>query len=721
MTRRTAGGDPSAALDGAFPIVGVGASAGGLEAFTQLLNRLPARTGMAYVLVQHLDPTHTSMLRESLARATKMPVVEAEDAMPVEADHVYVIPPNVEMGIASGRLKLTRPSAGARPHLPIDAFFRALSLDRGRHAIGVVLSGTASDGTEGLRAIKAENGFTLAQEPTSAKYSSMPQSAIAAGVVDAALTLPEIAAELVRLGQHPYVVAFEEEPTGDAAVLAKICAIVRRAEGVDFSEYKRPTFERRLARRMALRQVTTYADYLRLLERDSEEITLLYEDALIHVTSFFRDPEAFEALKKEVFPAIMNAKEPGAAIRIWVAGCSTGEEIYSIAIALLEFLRERGDDSDQRQHIQLFGSDASQLAIERARAGVYVESALRDVGDDRRRKYFVKIDGGYRIHKSVRDLCVFVHHDLARDPPFSKLDLVSCRNVLIYFDQPLQKRIVAMLHYCLSQPGFLLLGQSESIGSFANLFSPVDKAHKIFTRTPAPSTLHFAARTEHHPARRVAIGGRGPTREAPRPADAARHLDRLLLSRYVPPSVLVNDKFEVLQFRGDTGDYLRHAPGAPSSNLTDMARSGLMPSLRQALLKAKKSAAPVRVSGVQIESGASRKTCDVVVMPFAGVPDATEPLFVVMFEAPQAAKSERRRRRPRSSARLLARPTASRDSSTSSSRRKNTCKRSSRSTTARTTSSAPPTKSSCLATRSSRAPTRSSRPRRRSSSRPTRS
>jgi two-component system CheB/CheR fusion protein len=421
-------------------------------------------------------------------------------------------------------------------------------------------------------------------------------------------------------------------------VLAKICAIVRRAEGVDFSEYKAATFERRLARRMALRQVTNYAAYLRLLESEADEVTQLYEDALIHVTSFFRDPEAFDALKKEVFPAILAAKKPGAAWRIWVAGCSTGEEIYSIAIALLEFLRETVAEPEDGHRIQLFGSDASRLAIERARQGVYAESALRDVSDERRRKYFVKIDSGYRIHKAVRDLCVFVHHDLARDPPFSKVDLVSCRNVLIYFDQPLQKRIFGMLHYCLVHPGFLLLGQSESVGSFTQLFSPVDKAHKIFARTAGASALQFASRVDLEPARRVAMNARGSTSEATRPADAGRHLDRLLLSRYAPPGVLVNDKFEVLQFRGDTSDYLQHAPGAPSSNLANMARGGLMPSLRKALSQAQKTRAPVRVSGVEVDSGDRRKMCDVVVMPFTGLPDAVEPLFVVMFESTSRAR-----------------------------------------------------------------------------------
>src|SRR4029079_1666732 len=476
----------------AFPIVGVGASAGGLDAFTQLLRHLPTDTGMGFVLIQHLDPTHASFLREALAKATTMTVHQAEDGTAVEPDHVYVIPPDADISIHGGRLTLaSRAHEGRRSHLSVDGFLRSLSADRGSHAIGVVLSGNASDGTEGLRAIKAENGITFAQDPESARYGEMPRNAVNAGVVDAVLAIPDLARELVRLSRHPYVAAIESAPAdgdADVAVRNQILMVVRNAFGVDFSEYKLATVERRLARRMAVRRAEDEQAYLALLQGDPEEARALYEDILIHVTSFFRDPAVFEALSSQILPAILKAKPDGAPIRVWVAGCSTGEEVYSIAIALLELL-----DGSSRS-IQIFGSDLSEPIISRARAGLYSDASLRDVSDERRRRYFVKADRGYRINKTVRDLCVFVQHDLARDPPFSKLDLVSCRNVLIYFDQALQTRIIPSLHYALNQPGYLLLGHTESISGFGQLFSVVDKANKVLARTAHPSILRFAPR-----------------------------------------------------------------------------------------------------------------------------------------------------------------------------------------------------------------------------------
>ncbi|HUR49395.1 MAG TPA: chemotaxis protein CheB, partial [Acidimicrobiales bacterium] len=528
----------------AFPIVGIGASAGGLEAFTQLLAVLPPDTGMAFVLIQHLDPTHTSFLAEALAKATAMPVRQAADGDRVAPNCVYVIPPNAELGILHGQLTLLpRPDDARKFHLPVDFFFRALAADHGSQAIGVILSGTASDGTEGLKAIKAEEGITFAQDPKSAKFGGMPHSAIDAGVVDYVLAVAEIAKELVRLSRHPYVSLRATPPAkSDESTLNKIFLLVRDAVGVDFSEYKGATFERRLARRMALCHVETTQGYLVLLRQDPGEIRSLYEDALIHVSSFFRDRDVFEGLKTELLPQILKAKPEGGAIRVWVAGCSTGEEVYSLAICLLELV-----GSTEAHPIQIFGSDVSDKAIEKARLGVFAESAVRDVSGERRRRFFSKADAGWRVSKIVRDLCVFVRHDLARDPPFSRLDLVSCRNTLIYFDQPLQKRILLTFHYALNQPGFLLLGRTESISGFTQLFSPVDKSNKVFTRTAGRSLLQFAPRSETHPpARRVEVA----LPDQRRPVDVGKHLDRMLVARYAPPGVLINDRMEILQFRG---------------------------------------------------------------------------------------------------------------------------------------------------------------------------
>jgi len=630
-----------------FPIVGVGASAGGLEAFTYLLTELPADSGMAFVLIQHLDPTHKSFLSEALGKTTRMPISQVQNNETVEPNHVYVIPPDADVSIRLGRLLLVaRTDESARPHLPIDFFFSALAAERGSHAIGVVLSGTASDGTEGLKSIQAEGGIALAQDPKTAKFAGMPQSAVDAGVVDHTLPIPELAVELVRLSRHPYVVASEpavqpwppggeeeeeeeeekaeKAPTIDDTTL-KIIAVVKSHTGVDFSEFKTPTVDRRLARRMALRRIDGQASYLDLLKSDPDEVNALCEDSLIHVSSFFRDPEMFEVLKLRVFPEILKHKAEGAPIRVWVAGCSTGEEVYSIALTLLDFL----GDSPHPHAVQIFGSDVSELAIRGARAGRYADGALRAVSEEHRRRYFTKTESGFRINKNVRDLCVFVRHDLARDPPFSKIDLLSCRNVLIYFRPELQKRVVPTFHYSLNQPGFLVLGRSEHISGFGQLFFPFDKSAKVFARSLAASNLRFAPRVDLHAAQtRVKTMETDPRRGT----EVGKHLDSLLLARYAPPGVLINERMEILQFRGQTGAYLQPAQGEPQTNIVKMARGGLLAKLRSTLARAKADKAPVRTAGVEIDQGGVTRRCDLVVLPFAGLPDVKERLFVVLFE-----------------------------------------------------------------------------------------
>lgn len=701
---QAAAGSPGATVSprpprvAAFPIVGVGASAGGLDAFTQLLKHLPSDTGMAFILIQHLDPTHPSFLREALSKATKMPVTQPLDGTPVERNHVYVIPPAADITVRRGRLSLSpRTRSRHGQHLPVDFCFSSIAAERGSRAIGVVLSGNASDGTEGLRAIKAAGGITFTQDRKSARFPAMPQSAIAAGVVDHSLPIPKLARELARLSLHPYVAAPEPPlSAGDAAALAQILTVVRDALGVDFTQYKSPTFERRLARRMALRRMDGRAEYLSLLRRDPNEVRSLYEEVLIHVTSFFRDREAFEVVASKVLPAILKDKPAGAPVRFWVPGCSTGEEVYSLAILLLEALR------DSTRPIQIFGSDVSEAIIAKARAGVYAEAALRDVSDERRKRYFVKTDTGYRINKAVRDLCVFVQHDLARDPPFAKLDLVSCRNVLIYFQQELQKRIVATFHYALCQPGFLLLGRTESISSFDQLFSPVDKSHKIFVRKGGQSALRFAPRLEGRPTERhlVARDGSEPTQRAP---DVAKQVDRLLLARYAPPGVVINQKMQVLSFRGQTGTFLEPAPGAPQSNLISMARPGLLSALRPAIAQAARDMAPVRTSGVDVDHAGGTTTCDVVVVPLAGLPELKEPLFVVLFEDTRPATPEAAHAAHRRPVRAASDGAPLRKWSTSLRRRRSTCVRSSRSTIARTMISALPTRNWSRGTKSCRA------------------
>ena len=414
--------------------------------------------------------------------------------------------------------------------------------------------------------------------------------------------------------------------------------------GVNFAEYKRPTLERRLNRRMAVRGLDSVATYLALLKREPAEVRALYEDILIHVTSLFRDPEMFQLLRAHVFPEILTGKAEDTPVRLWVPGCSTGEEVYSLAICLLEHLQE-----NNRTHpIQIFGSDISDWAVQRARAGVYPETVLRDLSEKRRRSYFSKVDGGFRISKAVRDLCVFVRHDLARDPPFSKVDLVSCRNVLIYLDQPLQKRVLPMFHYCLNQPGFLVLGRAENVAGFDQLFVPVDKGQKIFARTSMASRLRFAPRRERHPAvaSRLELADGGP---AARPVDLAKHVDSMLLNRYAPPGVVVNDRLEILQFRGKTGSYLQPAPGEPQANVVKMARDGLLSALRTTIARAKKSKAPARAEGVEVDQEGFVRRCDLMVIPMSGLTETAERLYIVLFE-PAAATEKRPRSRAKPAA-----------------------------------------------------------------------
>ncbi|MEN9800416.1 MAG: hypothetical protein RL653_4113 [Pseudomonadota bacterium] len=629
--------DPAAARPkGApFPVVAVGASAGGLEALRQLFAHLPADSGMGFVVIQHLDPDQPSMLTRILEGATRCSVVEATSGMPVEPNRVHVIPPGSDLTIEHGTLALGRRQTTGRLHLPIDTFFRSLAEDGRERAIGVVLSGSGADGTEGLRAIKAEGGIALAQEPESAQFRSMPESAITAGVVDFRGTPEGIAHELVRLVQHPYVLApsrargEEEEPVADAdRGLGKIFKLVREHAGIDFSGYKRTTVMRRIERRMALRHAGALADYARVMRDDPSEARALAQDMLIHVTAFFRDAEAFAALKEQVFEELAQRKQDDEAIRIWVPGCSTGEEAYSLTICLLESLAARESDLP----IKVFGTDLSESAIDTARRGVYSEEALAEVSPERLSRFFDRVEGGYRVGKQVRDLVVFVKHDLTRDPPFAKLDLISCRNLLIYFDAELQRRVLPMLHYCLARQGYLFLGSSETITGFRDLFAAVDKENRIFVKLgdstrlvhPVPAGREAEARmTETRPTAR-----QQPAREAQRQAD------HLLLSRYAPPGVLVNERLDIVQFRGRTGDYLEPAPGQPQANVLRMAREGLAAHLHEAMERARADGSTVRKEGLRVRVGAEVRTVNLEVIPLAAAPASAERHFLVLFEEP---------------------------------------------------------------------------------------
>ena len=631
----------------AFPIVGLGASAGGLDALRQLFAHVRPSSGIAFVVIQHLDPDRPSMLTRVLEGVTGQRVVEAASGMGVEPNHVYVIPSGSDLSIRHGVLTLEPRQMTGRLHLPIDSFFRSLAADQESRAVGVVLSGSGADGTEGLRAIKAAGGIAIAQDPESAQFRNMPESAIAAGVVDFRGTPEQIAGELARWGDHPYIARrpVEGEPAAvqpdEDRALETILSLLHQQGGMDLSGYKRTTVLRRIQRRMAVRHVLALGDYAGVLRDDPAEARALAQDMLIHVTSFFRDPEAFAALKERVFQELIRRKgDGGGPIRIWVPGCSTGEEAYAIVICLLEAL----EDQQRRVPIKLFATDLSEEAIEAARVGFYSEAALADVSPERLSRFFEAVEGGYRIGQRVRDLCVFVKHDLTRDPPFAKLDLISCRNVLIYFDAELQRRVVPMLHYCLNKQGYLFLGQSESVTGFRDLFDPVDKEHRIFVKIGESPRLAYPLSTGGEAGTRV--GESAPTERHHPAREAQRQADHLALARYSPPGVVINDRLEVVQFRGRTGAYLEPPPGQPQANLLRMARGGLAAHLHDAVERAKAQSHSVRKDGLRVQSGSEVRVVSLEVIPLAALPDSAERYFLVLFEETDAAAKVEAARAP---------------------------------------------------------------------------
>ncbi len=618
-----------------FPIVGIGASAGGLEAFSELLHNLPEKTGMAFVLVQHLDPKHESALPEILGRTTKLSVKEVTDGTIVQPDHVYVIPANTGMVIQNGVLKLSARVLVQGQHMPIDNFFRSLAEKLGQRAIGVVLSGTASDGTEGCRAIKAAGGLTFAQDERSAKYDSMPRNAIHAGCIDFILTPKDIARELAGVARHPFVTRVlsrrEEEFRGMVGSdLDALFGLLRQSTGVDFTNYKHTTLQRRIRRRMSAQKVETLKDYLRVIGKRPEELNELYTDLLINVTGFFREPASFLALRKHVYPNLFEGRKPDTPVRIWVAGCSTGEEPYSIAITLLEYLwAHTRNISQAATTIQIFATDICETALDRARSGLYTKAAVSEVSAERLKRFFVKQEGGYQVNKSVRDMCVFARQNLVKDPPFSNLDLVSCRNLLIYLGPVLQRRVIPTLHYALKPNGYLMLGDAETLGGFGDHFALVGKKDKIYQKrkTTARLATYFAS-TDYSP-RRIEETKTGIHLPAPFTVD--NEVEQLLINRFAPASVVVNDQMEIVQFQGKTGAYLEPAAGQPTFSLSKMAREGLLVDLRASLTRAMKTNGVVRKEGVQFQSDGKVREVDLEVLPLHGQA-ARERYYVVVFQ-----------------------------------------------------------------------------------------
>jgi len=640
---------PGAPLEPPFPVVGIGASAGGLSAFEAFFSGLPddADSGMAFVLVQHLAPDHKSILTDLIRRYTRMQVFEVEDGMQVRPNCTYIIPPNRDMALLNGRLQLMEPSAPRGQRLPIDFFFRSLAQDQRERAIGIILSGTGSDGTQGIRAIKAEGGLVIAQTPESTEYDSMPSSAIATGLVDYQLEPAAMPAQLKSYVAHAFSKPFSPA-TGQVMrsenALQKIFILLRAQPGHDFSQYKPSTIHRRIERRMAIHQIDTMDGYVKFLQQTPEEVEALFRDLLIGVTNFFRDPEAFEVLAQQVVPRLFADKPPGATIRVWAPGCSTGEEAYSIAILLQEYQEQL----QQPFNVQIFATDIDSRSIASARTGRYPASVAADLPAERLARFFTSDSDGatYRIHKNIRDMLVFSEQDVIKDPPFSKLDLISCRNLLIYMGGELQKKLILLFHYALNPGGFLFLGTSETVGDYGDLFVPLDRKLKV-----------YQCKGDGHSARRGILNKFSPPatsrlKEHPQTTEPRvtpvkvplRELtEQTLLREIAPAAALVNRLGDILYLHGRTGMYLEPTPGeAGINNILRMAREGLRFDLTTALHKAAEEKDTVRRSNLRVKTNGDCTAVNLTVRPVKADTALTqgEPLFLVILQETPSADAE---------------------------------------------------------------------------------
>ncbi|MBA3723573.1 MAG: hypothetical protein H0W89_01615 [Candidatus Levybacteria bacterium] len=617
-----------------FPIVGIGASAGGLEAFTEFLKALPADTGMGFVLIQHLDPKHESLLASLLAKATTMPVKEVIDAIQISPNHVYVIPPNSELAIHKRTLKITPRPKNGKLHLPINHFFSSLATDRKNNAIGIVLSGTASDGTLGLAAIKIAGGITFAQDEDTAKFNGMPNAAIESGNVDFVLSPKKIALELSRMSKQPYVHESKTHPIEESTPeenksFRRIFSLLQKNTGVDFYHYKPATIDRRIKRRMLLHKLNNLDVYAEYLKDNTGEADALFQDLLINVTSFFRDPGSLLFFKEKVLPRVLENKSSKEPLRVWVAGCATGEEAYSLAIVLTEYLRSKSLNIP----IQIFGSDLSHSAIDKARKGLYTQNDLRDVSAIRIKDFFIKVGSNYQVTDAIRDMCIFAPHNVFKDPPFSRLDLISCCNLMIYVDTELQEKILRSFHYALKPSGHLVLGKAEGIGTSINLFTQIDRKYKLFMRkdTKSRGIVDFASQSSPK------NNGKGKSlnndENIPVAIDIEKITDAILLRHHTPASVLIDSDLEIILFRGATDEYLSHTDGKASINLMKMAKGDLWLELRTAIAQAKKSLKPYRKENIQLALKDMSKSITIEVDPLK-TPEG-EIYYLILFEHTQ--------------------------------------------------------------------------------------
>jgi two-component system CheB/CheR fusion protein len=600
----------------------------------ELLRHLPSRTGMAFVIVQHLDPHHGSRLPNLLGKATSMPVTEVTGTTTPQPNTVYVQPSNKCVIAKNGKLTLV--SRTEKLNVAIDHFFESVAEECGSRGIGIVLSGTGSDGTAGLRAIKAAGGLTFAQAEESAKFDAMPRSAIRSGFVDLVLPPDAIAREIRRIADHPYIrrplidaEEAEKEAYRQADDLGRIFLSLKKQMGVDFSAYKESTLIRRIHRRMALHRIDTLKRYARFLRDNKKETEALFDDLLINVTRFFRDEAVFRALKKRFLPALLKkkSKDRQLELRVWVPGCATGEEVYSLAICILEALGSQAS----KWRIQIFGTDLSESVIEHARLGIYSNAIEKDVSQARLKRFFVKRDSTYQIHRNVRDICTFARQNITADPPFSRLDMISCRNVLIYLSPELHKRCIPQFHYALNLGGLLILGPAESVGLSDELFKLVDKKNKIYLKEAA---------TAPPPPDLLVPRGLGLSQFGTRPAaahalnfgaDLLKVADRIILSTYAPAAVVIDENMQVQQFRGRTDLFLEHAPGPATFNLVQLARANLVPDLRATIRRSVKTDKPARAERAKVTLGGRNYEINIQVVPFK-IPGTDKSWFLVIFD-----------------------------------------------------------------------------------------
>ena len=619
-----------------FLVAAVGASAGGLEAFTALLRAIPGEVPLALILVQHLAHDQPSILPELLGKVTALEVLPARDGCAIQPRHVYVIPPDARMTVTDGHLRVRPDAAPREAEGTIDALFRSVADSYQERAIGVVLSGSAHDGSAGLREIKAVGGLTMVQQPDQAAVDGMPRAAIATGAVDAVLPVEQIGEQLVRLATNPFFArvdpAASESPPPDVSQMLQAFQLLRRASGIDFSNYKLPTLKRRIEKRMALQRLTGLGEYVDLLRRDPAEVERLQADLLIHVTSFFREPSSYVALEERIFPRMLADRDRESPIRIWVPGCSTGEEVYSLAMIVLEFLGERAESVT----LQIFGTDVSERAIERARAGIYSAGITADVSRERMRRFFGRFDGGYRINKEVRDCCVFARQDVTRDPPFSKLDLIVCRNLLIYLNQAMQRKVLGVFHYALKPKGMLMLGGSETVGSRADLFSLVVKKFQLYLKKMDGEHHKAEAALLPFPTAARPIKLRNDERPGSNPIwEAQNDANRLLLDRYAPPSVIVDGDLRIVRARGSTSPFFELPSGDVSVEVLKMVRPELAYALRELLREARKRGQPVIRDNVRFKVEGRARTVNLQAVPMGA---GTARQFLILFEEPARAR-----------------------------------------------------------------------------------